>query len=121
MEYAETEVIQLRDSSLLSAMSLVSNSAQQALPQASHQVARVDQAAESAYQAVPEQYQPAGLAASMPASSASCVGSCDDREALGEAVMQQGCCDEVTTLMKPFLPGFITALSEIQSSGRYSQ
>ena len=119
MQIAETEVTQLRDSALLSAMSLVAGSAQQTLPQANHQVARAAQAAESACQAVTQQYQPAGSAAAMSASSASHLGSCDDLEALGEAVMQQGCCDEVTNLMKPFLPEFVTALSGVQSASRY--
>ena len=118
MRIAETAVTQLRDSALLCAMSLVGGSAQQALPQA-NQVTRAAQAAESACQAVTQQYQPADSAAAMSASSTSHSGNCADLEALGEAVMQQGCCGEVTDLMKPLLPGFVTALSDPHSASRY--
>ena len=76
-------------------------------------------------QAVTQQYQPVGSAAAVQASNVTHSSSCDELEALAEAVMQQGCLDEeegtTAQLMKPFLPGVLRALSEVPTASRYGR
>ena len=77
--------------------------------------------ADSDTQAVTQQYQPVASAATVQASNVTHFSSCDELEALAEAVMQQGCLDDEGTtaqLMKPFLPGFLKAVSEVPGASR---
>lgn len=49
-------------------------------------------------------------------------GSCIGLEAVAEAVMQQGCCDEegrAVQLMKPFLPEALLVLTKAQGASRF--
>jgi hypothetical protein len=80
--------------------------------------------ADSDTQAATQQYQPVGSAAAVQASNVTHLSSCDELEAVAEAVMQQGCLDEegmTAQLMKPFLPGFLRALSELPTASRYGR
>lgn len=78
--------------------------------------------AESDSQAVTQQYHPAESSAAAEASAISHSGHCHELDALAEAVMQLGCSDEAGStvqVMKPFLPGFVKALSDVQGASRY--
>ena len=75
-------------------------------------------------QAVTQQYQFVGSADAVQASDMTHSNSCDELEALAEAVMYHGCLDEEGTtaqLMKPFLPGVLRSLSEVPSASRYGR
>jgi len=129
---AESEVIQLRDSALLTAISLVaatrgptlqSQGRTQVQPLSSDAVPAT-WPADSDTQAVTQQYQSAGSAAAVQASNVTHSSSFDELEALAEAVMQQGCLDEegrAAQLMKPFLPRVLRALSQVQTASRYGR
>jgi len=129
---AESEVIQLRDSALLSVISLVAATRGPTVQSQGHpQVQRLSSdagpvtwPADSDTQAATQQYQPVGSAAAVQASDVTHISSCDELEALAEAVMQQGCLDEegrAAQLMKPFLPGVLRALSEVPNASRYGR
>ena len=129
---AESEVIQLRDSALLSAISLVAATRGPTLQSQGHPQVQplssdagpVTRPTDSDTQAVTQQYQPVGSEAAVQASDITQFSSCDELEALAEAVMQQGCSDEegrAAQLMKPFLPGVLRALSEVPTASRYGR
>ncbi|DBA71994.1 TPA: hypothetical protein ACH3X2_010737 [Trebouxia sp. C0005] len=127
---SESEVIQLRDSALLGAMNLVAATKGPTLQSQGHPQVQllssdavpVTWPAHSDTQAVTQQYQPVGSAAAVQASNMTHFGSCNELEALAEAVMQQGCLDKegmTAQLMKPFLPGFLRALSAVPTASRW--
>ncbi|KAL0037621.1 hypothetical protein WJX77_005190 [Trebouxia sp. C0004] len=126
---SESEVIQLRDSALLRAMTLVAATRGPTVQSQGHpQVqplgsdAPVTWPADSDTSAVRQQYQPVGSAAAVQASNVTHFSSFDELEALAEAVMQQGCLEEegmTAHLMKPFLPGVLRALSEVPTASRW--
>ena len=128
--FAVTEVRQLHMESLKRAMSLIAAFdnpcyGAQGQPHVQHQGQSAVPStwpADSDSQAVTQQYQPGGLSAAASAASMCQPGACGELDALTEAIMQQGCCDEEGTSvqwMKPFLPGLLKIVTHIQHCSRY--
>ena len=128
--FAGAEVVQLKHSVLVNAMSLVAAiGAHKQQPQGQPHVqpqgsgaALPTWPAGSNSQSVTQQYQLADSSAALQPSTSSHTARWHELEALAEAVMQQGCLDEEGTAvqaMMPYLPGFVRALSEVQGASRY--
>ena len=128
--FAETEAIALRNACCVSAISLVTASKASAQWGQRHRQASAPSpaptqprwGAESVSQAATQLYPAAETAAFMHGGcSRDDHSSCCGLEAVAEAVMQQGCCDEegsMVHLLKPFLPEALQALSRVHSTGR---
>ena len=127
---AEAETSALKDACFIRAISMVAASKGTAEQGQDHGQATAPSpataqprwGADSGSQAATQLYSAADTATSM---QGCCHGdtesSCCGVEAVAEAVMQQGCCDEegrTVQAIKPFLPGALQALSKVHGASR---